>query len=71
MSDLDIKQSTTEKRFAYLDAQQDISIEATRTDDKDDWQFSIRNGMETVYMDTETADKAQQFIREVLSIPSH
>ncbi len=67
MPELNIRRSTTETQFAYLDANQDIRIEATRTDDgEDDWNFSIRSSMETVWMDRDAADKAQQFIRKVL-----
>ena len=65
MPELDIKQSTTEKRFANIDVERDIRIEATKTGDGD-WLFFVRDNVGSVGMRLDAADKAQQFIREVM-----
>ncbi len=63
---LDVNRSTTEKLYAYIDANRDVRIEASRTNGGD-WRFSIHEGgIGSVYIRADAADKIQQFIREVL-----
>ncbi len=66
---VEIERSTTEKLYAYIDADRDIRIEATKTGDGD-WLFQLHDNMGSVGMRTDAADKAQQFIREVLQLTS-
>lgn len=66
---LDIKRSMTQKLYAYIDADRDIRIEATKTGDGD-WVFQLQDNVGSVGMRADAADKAQLFIREVLQLTS-
>lgn len=68
MPEMEIRRTTSEKLYAYIDAERDVRIEASRIEDGD-WRFSIHGSTETVYLRKDAADLAQQFIREVLEGP--
>ncbi len=66
---MDIRESISVKRYCLLDEQMGLRIEAVLTTDNggdDTLTFKLQNTMERVWFDADAAEKAVEFITEIL-----
>ncbi len=67
---LKVKSSNTERKYAYIDNERDIRVEARRIDG-DEWLFSIHGGSgeASITLSSLAADLLSEFIESIRGIP--